>query len=177
MEARSCLSCLIREQGVSCAVTEDPPLQNPSQFMLTPTLLGALLLSIQYKTLMGIDQTLTRDHTLSSRVRVWPARLYRKGLHGNQTNSRLSRTPIRCQFIPMRRNSMVEYLQTLIITCTVGAGLCDSQMREENDFPDTPRGCWTRLRTCTELRVTCHARIVFHSNSIRGAVWEDHVSP
>ena len=33
---------------------EDQPLQNTSQFMFTPTLLGALLLSMQYKSLMGI---------------------------------------------------------------------------------------------------------------------------
>ena len=34
--------------------TEDLPLQNVSQFMFTRTLLGALLLSVQYKSLMGI---------------------------------------------------------------------------------------------------------------------------
>ena len=33
---------------------EDLPLQNASQFMFTPTSLGALLLSMQYKSLMGI---------------------------------------------------------------------------------------------------------------------------
>ena len=34
--------------------TKDLPLQNASQFMFTPTSLGALLLSMQYKSLMGI---------------------------------------------------------------------------------------------------------------------------
>ena len=33
---------------------EDLPLQNASQFMFTPTSLGTLLLSVQYKSLMGI---------------------------------------------------------------------------------------------------------------------------
>ena len=33
---------------------EDQPLQNTSQFVFTPTSLGALLLSMQYKSLMGI---------------------------------------------------------------------------------------------------------------------------
>ena len=33
---------------------EDLPLQNASQFMFTPTSLGALLLSVQYRSLMGI---------------------------------------------------------------------------------------------------------------------------
>ena len=57
---------LFREQGVSSLITEDLPLQNASQFMFTPTSLGALLLSMQYKSL-----NLTR---LFSQVRVWPAR-------------------------------------------------------------------------------------------------------
>ena len=42
---------LFREQGVSSLITEDLPLQNASQFMFTPTSLGALLLSMQYKSL------------------------------------------------------------------------------------------------------------------------------
>ena len=45
------------------------PSQNASQFMFTPTSLVALLLSMQYKTLMGI--------CLSSRVRDWPVKLAR----------------------------------------------------------------------------------------------------
>ena len=42
---------LFREQGL---ITEDLPLQNTSQFMFIPTSLNALLLSMQYKSLMGI---------------------------------------------------------------------------------------------------------------------------
>jgi len=34
--------------------TEDLPMQNTSQFMFTPTSLGALLLSMQHKSQMGI---------------------------------------------------------------------------------------------------------------------------
>ena len=44
------LACCL-EQGV---ITEDLPLQNASQFMFTPTSLDALMLSMQYKSLMGI---------------------------------------------------------------------------------------------------------------------------
>ena len=52
MEARGCLfGMLFREQGV---IMEDLPLQNTSQFMYTPTSLDALLLSLQYKSLMGL---------------------------------------------------------------------------------------------------------------------------
>ena len=52
-EARGCLfwHVAVRERGV---IMVDLPLQNASQFMLTPTSLGALLLSMQYKCLMGI---------------------------------------------------------------------------------------------------------------------------
>ena len=52
MEARGFhfLACCL-ERGV---IMEDLPLQNASQFMFTPTSLGALLLSMQYKSLMGI---------------------------------------------------------------------------------------------------------------------------
>ena len=42
---------LFRERGV---ITEDQPLQNASQFMFTPTSSDALLLSMQYKSQMGI---------------------------------------------------------------------------------------------------------------------------
>ena len=42
---------LFKQQGL---ITEDLPLQNTSQFMFTPTSLNALLLSMQYKSLMGI---------------------------------------------------------------------------------------------------------------------------
>ena len=45
MEARGCLFS---------ACCFEMPLQNASQFMFTPTSLGALLLSVQYKSLMGI---------------------------------------------------------------------------------------------------------------------------
>ena len=40
--------------GMLFRETEDLPLQNVSQFMFTPTSLGALLLSMQYKSLMRI---------------------------------------------------------------------------------------------------------------------------
>ena len=40
--------------GMLFRETEDLPLQNASQFMFTPTSLGTLLLSMQYKSLMGI---------------------------------------------------------------------------------------------------------------------------
>ena len=43
------------ERGVSCVIAEDPTLQNTSQFMFTPTSLGALLLSMQYKSQMGLS--------------------------------------------------------------------------------------------------------------------------
>jgi len=48
MEARGCLfwHAVLRD--------EDLPLQNASQFMFKPTSLGALLLRVQYKRLMGI---------------------------------------------------------------------------------------------------------------------------
>ena len=42
---------LFTERGI---ITEDLPMQNTSQFMFTPTSLDALLLSMQYKSLMGI---------------------------------------------------------------------------------------------------------------------------
>ena len=42
---------LFTERGI---ITEDLPMQNTSQFMFTPTSLDALLLSMQYQSLMGI---------------------------------------------------------------------------------------------------------------------------
>ena len=44
------IGMLFTERGI---ITEDLPMQNTSQFMFTPTSLDALLLSMQYQSLMG----------------------------------------------------------------------------------------------------------------------------
>ena len=65
------ISMLFREWCALGVLTEDLPCRNVFQFMFTPTSLGALLLSMQYKSLMGIwPDSLLPSESLACKTRL-----------------------------------------------------------------------------------------------------------